>query len=50
MLAGLPNALGVYSPDISPELARERAEKMLENMVSAQYITEEQMEKNISGS
>lgn len=42
MLAGLPNAPSAYSPDTSPELARERTEIVLENMVSAGYITEEQ--------
>ena len=42
MLAGLPNAPSAYSPDVSPELAKERTEKVLENMVNAEYITEEQ--------
>lgn len=45
MLAGIPNAPGAYSPDSSPELARERTEKVIENMVSAEYITEEQADR-----
>lgn len=45
MLAGLPNAPSAYSPDTSPELARERTEKVIENMVSADYITEEQADR-----
>lgn len=45
MLAGIPNAPSVYSPDSSPELARERTEIVLENMVSADYITEEQADR-----
>ncbi|MGN0553861.1 MAG: transglycosylase domain-containing protein [Oscillospiraceae bacterium] len=44
MLAGLPNAPSAYSPDSSPELARKRTEKVIENVVSANYITEEQAE------
>lgn len=42
MLAGVPNAPSAYSPDASPELAKERTEIVLENMVSAGYITKEQ--------
>lgn len=42
MLAGLPNAPSAYSPDSFPELARYRTEIVLENMVSADYITTEQ--------
>lgn len=45
MLAGLPNAPSAYSPDASPELARERTEKVLENMVRADYITKEQADR-----
>ncbi|MCI7499538.1 MAG: biosynthetic peptidoglycan transglycosylase [Oscillospiraceae bacterium] len=45
MLAGIPNAPTAYSPDSSPELARERTEKVIENMVSAEYITEEQADR-----
>lgn len=50
MLAGIPNAPSAYSPDISPELAKERTEIVLENMVGAGYITEEravQLKENI---
>lgn len=45
MLAGLPNAPSTYSPDSSPELARKRTEKVIENMVSAEFITEEQADR-----
>ena len=45
MLAGIPNVPTAYSPDSSPELARERTEKVIENMVSAEYITEEQADR-----
>ncbi len=45
MLAGLPNAPSAYSPITSPELARERTETVLENMVGADYITKEQADR-----
>ena len=32
MLAGLPNAPSVYSPNRSPELARQRLEQVLDSM------------------
>ena len=44
MLAGLPNAPSAYSPDTSPELARERTAAVLNKMVKADCITEEQAE------
>lgn len=44
MLAGLPNAPSAYSPDASPELARERTAAVLNKMVKADCITEEQAE------
>ena len=44
MLAGLPNAPSAYSPDTSPELARERTAAVLNKMVKADRITEEQAE------
>ena len=45
MLAGLPNAPSAYSPVTSPELARERTETVLENMIGADYITKEQADR-----
>lgn len=45
MLAGIPNAPSAYSPDSSPELARKRTEIVIENMVSAEYITKEQADR-----
>lgn len=43
MLAGLPNAPSVYSPDESPELARQRLEQVLDSMLANGAITEEKM-------
>ena len=42
MLAGLPNAPSVYSPNSSPELAARRARVVLRRMVSCRMLTQEQ--------
>lgn len=42
MLAGIPNAPSVYSPNINPDLALKRQEHVLNKMVEYGYITEEQ--------
>ena len=42
MLAGLPNAPSSYSPDINMELAKQRASKVLQSMVSNNIITQEE--------
>lgn len=41
MLAGLPNAPSAYSPDESPELARQRLEQVLDAMQANGKLTEE---------
>lgn len=41
MLAGLPNAPSVYSPDRSPELAKQRLEQVLDSMQANGVLTEE---------
>lgn len=45
MLAGLPNAPSVYSPDESPELAKERLEQVLGSMQANGVLTEEQAQE-----
>ena len=44
MLAGIPNAPSVYSPDVNPDLAEERRQQVLECMVDAGYIEEGEIE------
>lgn len=44
MLAGIPNAPSVYSPDVNPDLAEERRQQVLECMVAAGYIEEGEIE------
>lgn len=42
MLAGLPNAPSVYTPDRSPELAEQRVSQVLDNMCANGVLSEEQ--------
>lgn len=42
LLAGLPNAPSVYSPDSNPDLARKRARVVLDRMVKCGKLTEPQ--------
>ncbi|MBP9019769.1 MAG: transglycosylase domain-containing protein [Bacteroidales bacterium] len=42
LLAGLPNAPSVYSPDVNPELAAQRQQQVLARMVDCDFITEEE--------
>lgn len=44
MLAGLPNAPSAYSPDASPELARQRLLVVLNSMKNNGALTEDQLE------
>ena len=39
MLAGLPNAPSAYSPDTSPELAKQRMRQVLDRMVKCEVLT-----------
>ncbi len=43
MLAGLPNAPSVYSPDESPELAKQRLEQVLDSMCANGKLSEERV-------
>lgn len=45
MLAGLPNAPSAYSPDSSPELAKQRMKQVLNRMVDCGKMTEEKADK-----
>lgn len=45
MLAGIPNAPSVYSPDISKELAYQRVQKVLESMVDNGVISKEKADE-----
>ena len=38
MLAGIPNALSVYSPDVNPDLAEQRRQQVISCMVDEGYI------------
>ncbi|HHW21569.1 MAG TPA: transglycosylase domain-containing protein [Clostridiaceae bacterium] len=42
LLAGIPNAPSVYSPDVNPELAAQRHQQVLDRMVGCHLITEEE--------
>lgn len=44
MLAGIPNAPSVYSPDVSPELAEQRRQQVISCMVKEGYIEEGQIQ------
>lgn len=48
MLAGLPNAPSAYSPDASPELARQRLELVLDSMERSGAITPEHVQEIIA--
>ena len=48
MLAGLPNAPSVYSPDVNPELARQRMVQVLNRMVKCNVLSQEQMDQILS--
>lgn len=45
MLAGIPNAPGVYSPDVNPELASERLHRVLSSMVKHKMLTQKEADK-----
>ncbi len=45
MLAGLPNAPSAYSPDSSPDLAKQRMKQVLDRMVDCGKMTEEKADK-----
>ena len=45
LLAGVPNAPSVYSPKVNLNLAEKRQDAVLEKMVRANYLTEEEMKE-----
>ena len=45
LLAGLPNAPSVYSPNSNPDLAKQRMKQVLNRMVDCQLLTEENADK-----
>lgn len=42
LLAGIPNAPSVYSPNVNPELSKKRQSKVLKSMVKYGYLTQEE--------
>ncbi len=42
LLAGIPNAPSVYSPNVNPELSKKRHAKVIRSMVKYGYLTQEQ--------
>jgi len=44
LLAGIPNAPSVYSPDVNPDLAEQRRQQVITCMVEAGYIEEGEIE------
>lgn len=49
MLAGLPNAPSVYSPDNNPELAAQRQKQVLNKLIKYGYIKEKEGERILNG-
>ena len=45
LLAGVPNAPSVYSPKVNLNLAERRQDAVLQKMVKAKYLTEEEMKE-----
>lgn len=45
LLAGVPNAPSVYSPDVDNELAAQRTEQVLRSMVRNQFLTQEKVDE-----
>lgn len=45
LLAGIPNAPSVYSPNVNPNLSKKRQEKVIKSMVEYGYLTQEDANK-----
>lgn len=45
LLAGIPNAPSVYSPNVNPELSKQRQAQVLNKMLKYEFITEEEANK-----
>jgi len=50
LLAGLPNAPSVYSPDVDPDLAHKRLTRVLQSMVRNKLLTADEQEKILAES
>lgn len=48
MLAGIPNAPGVYDLTVNPELAAQRQKQVVSSMVEHEYLTEEEAEEMLA--
>ena len=42
LIAGIPNAPSVYSPNVNPELSKQRQQKVISSMVKYGYLTQEE--------
>ena len=45
LLAGVPNAPSVYSPNVNPELCKQRQKKVIKSMVKYGYLTQEEADE-----
>ena len=45
LLAGIPNAPSVYSPNVNPELSKQRQAKVIRSMVKYVYLTQEKADE-----
>ena len=45
MLAGVPNAPSLYSPDVNMELASQRVGQVLQSMVKYGHLSQERADK-----
>ena len=45
LLAGIPNAPSVYSPNVNPDLSKKRHKKVIRSMVKYKYLTQEQADE-----
>lgn len=45
LLAGIPNAPSVYSPNVNPELSKQRQAQVLYKMLKYNFISQDQANK-----
>lgn len=45
MMAGIPNAPSVYAPTVNPDLTKSRQKKVIADMVSYGYLSQEEADK-----
>ena len=48
LLAGIPNAPSVYSPNANPELSKQRHKQVLNKMIKYGYISQEEADSIMS--